>query len=406
VTAREADSAWCDEHAVPTSTCGCADGTLVTHVTPRQGGPELGGNSLTSADTPDGTLVTHVTPLQGPGLLGALRTGDWLDAQTFPPLSFVVPGIIPEGGSLLVAPPKAGKSWFVVNVGLAVASGGVALSALPVGKPRPVLLLALEDGDRRLQSRTRALLAGAPIPPLFTYLTTVRPGRVVDTIAEWCDVYGSQALVIVDTLGKVMPPALPGESAYARDYRIAGGIKRLADDRPGLSVVVVHHDRKAGSDDFVDAVSGTHGIAGAMDTILVLGRPRTTGEGVLKVTGRDVVEAEYAVRLVDGRDWHLAGESLTAAQAAARVQQVTAGTGAAMTQVIAAVASFGGDGASIADVARVTGLDSELVRAYLARAGKAGRIDRIDRGRYAPLPVSQVSQVSLSESDSENGWTW
>ena len=52
------------------------------------------------------------------------RNGTWLDEQHFPPLEYAVPGIITEGMGLLVGPPKKGKSWFVGNIGLAVAAGG------------------------------------------------------------------------------------------------------------------------------------------------------------------------------------------------------------------------------------------------------------------------------------------
>ena len=54
------------------------------------------------------------------------RDGAWLDNQQFAPLEYAVPGIIPEGMGLLVAPPKKGKSWLVANIGLAVAAGGLA----------------------------------------------------------------------------------------------------------------------------------------------------------------------------------------------------------------------------------------------------------------------------------------
>jgi hypothetical protein len=117
--------------------------------------------------------------------------------------------------------------------------------------------------------------------------------------------------VIVDTLGKVMPPELPGESAYQRDYRVAGRLKQIADDRPGMALLVLHHDRKASSDDFVDGASGTNGIAGAADTIIVISRPRSESRGLFKVTGRDVVEAEYAVTVEDGNWTLLATRSAT-----------------------------------------------------------------------------------------------
>ena len=44
-------------------------------------------------------------------------------------------------------------------------------------------------------------------------------------------------------------------------------------------------------------MSGSHGIAGAADAVLVLTRARNTKQAKLKVTGRDVEEAEYAVEL-------------------------------------------------------------------------------------------------------------
>src|ERR1700677_2927422 len=116
-------------------------------------------------------------------------------------------------------------------------------------------------------------------------------------------------MVVIDTLGKVMPPAIPGESAYQRDYRVGSALKRIADDNPGLSVVVLHHDRKAASEDFVDSVSGTHGLAGSADTVVVLARKRQSNEGVLMVTGRDVEENEYALTMQDAA-WRLDGADL------------------------------------------------------------------------------------------------
>ncbi|RCL89398.1 MAG: hypothetical protein DBW62_04500, partial [Microbacterium sp.] len=75
-------------------------------------------------------------------------TATWLMAQTFPPVRYVVPGIIPEGATLLVAAPKIGKSWLMLDTAVAAARGGRALGTVALGRPRPVLYLALEDGPR------------------------------------------------------------------------------------------------------------------------------------------------------------------------------------------------------------------------------------------------------------------
>src|SRR6476620_7695625 len=96
-------------------------------------------------------------------LLSGMFNGAWLDQQEFPPLEYAVPGIIPEGFGVLAAPPKTGKSWLVCNIGLACAAGGTALGRIDVAQ-RPVLYLALEDGQRRLQTRCRRIMADQPLP--------------------------------------------------------------------------------------------------------------------------------------------------------------------------------------------------------------------------------------------------
>jgi hypothetical protein len=339
--------------------------------------------------------IDHGTPDASP-LLAGLRNGAWLDAQDFPPLRYSVPGVIPEGLVLLVGPPKVGKSWLVLSIALAAAAGGNALG-LDVDK-RPVLYLALEDGDRRMQDRCRRLLHGQPIPPSFQYLTRVDHGRILDTVAAWLDLHGDPALVILDTLGKVMPPALNGESAYQRDYRVGGQLKQLTDGHPGTTGLVNHHDRKADADDFVDSVSGTHGLAGAADAIVVLTRPRLQEDGIIRVTGRDIPEGEYAVRFQDGHHWTLNGDGLAAAAAAAGAVRATAGLGDRAADIVEAVTRLGQ--ATAPDVVAEVGIDRAKVDVYLGRLVDSGRLERVKRGLYAPTPP--VRSVGTVRSDGDD----
>src|SRR5271155_5237331 len=117
-------------------------------------------------------------------VLAGMFSGAWLDTQVFPPLEYAVPGIIPEGFGLLVSPPKAGKSWLVCGLGLACAIGGLALGRIRVEK-RPVLYLALEDGQRRLQSRSRRIMCSEPLPAGIHFVTKAKPGEVIPMIAEF-----------------------------------------------------------------------------------------------------------------------------------------------------------------------------------------------------------------------------
>lgn len=331
-------------------------------------------------------------------LLDGVRDGAWLDQQHFDPLVYAVEGLIPEGFCLLVGPPKAGKSWLTLGLLLAVSSpSGYALGSISTGRARRVLYLALEDGDRRMQDRCRVLLGdGVGIPEMFHYMTRILPGMAVPTIEAFLRLYPDTGLVVIDTLGKVMPAALQGESAYQRDYRVGGALKRIADDHPGLAVVVLHHDRKAGSEDFVDSVSGTNGLAGAADTIVVLARARQSTDGLLMVTGRDVEESEYALTMVDAV-WQLDGSDLAAAAKNAIARRET-GTMSDRTADILAFVRDHGDGVGAAAVAEGVGIDQDQARVYLNRLEKAEKIAKFKRGVYGPLPTdpgsNRVSSVT------------
>jgi AAA domain/Transcriptional regulator, AbiEi antitoxin len=348
------------------------------------------------------------TPVKGgvsQDLLAQVRTGTWLDSQAFPPLRYAVTGVIPEGFTVLAGAPKAGKSWLLLAVQLAIASGGRALSAIPTGAPRRVLYLALEDGDRRMQDRCRQLLTGEPIPPLFCYLTRIEPGTVVATIEAFCERHPDTALVVIDTLGKVMPPPMPTETTYGRDYRVGGRLKAIADARPGLAVVASHHDRKAGSEDFVERVSGTNGLAGAADTVIVLARKRQSPDGLLMVTGRDIPEGEYAITMSDAGTWALDGDTLAQAAAAAR-HRAEASEG--LSDLTVQILGFIRDAGQVT-AGQVTAAYGENSRRYLTRLVDTGRLERVGRGVYSlppvpsvPLSQSQVSASELWDSDAQS----
>ncbi len=140
-------------------------------------------------------------------------------------------------------------------------------------------------------------------------------------------------MVILDTYGKAVPEASKEETTYLRDYHFGGELKLIADDRPGMALLVLHHDRKATAEDFVQMVSGTNGIAGAFDTIMMLNRKRLDPQGLLKITGRDVPEHEYAVTSTGG-PWTLAGASLAEAAKTAHMVNESHALGEPMLLVL------------------------------------------------------------------------
>lgn len=242
---------------------------------------------------------------------GGIDAADLLDLD-LPPLHWLVPDLVPEGTTILAAPPKVGKSCLVYQIAVEASIGGELLGRRVA--PGSVLYLALEDGRRRGQDRLRAVLAGRTMPRgrLEVRWDANRIGAgLEDDIRAWLDKHPDAAMVAVDTLGKVRPRSTGKQGAYEIDVQDLAQLQDLFRDRP-VALVIVHHARKEASDDFLASVSGTYGVTGSADTIVVVRRKRLEAFGTLLVTGRDIADAEVPVRF-DGLSWHSAPGVLPAA---------------------------------------------------------------------------------------------
>jgi len=216
-------------------------------------------------------------------------------AARFPEPKWAVPNLIPMGCTCLAGPPKVGKSWMVLSLAIAIATGGKAFDHQQVTKG-PVLYLALEDAPIRLQSRLEDLLGDAEAPEELHLWTEVERGLAgLTAISEWLTEHPTTRMVVVDVLQKFRGQSV-SDDRYKADYDALSGLKALA-DRHSVAVVVVHHTHTSADPDFLQEVSGTNGIAGASDTIAVLRRGRTDADATLAVTGRDIIEAEHTLTL-------------------------------------------------------------------------------------------------------------
>jgi hypothetical protein len=237
-----------------------------------------------------------ITELPGVDRWRTSWTADALVAATFPEPRWAVPGLLAEGCNLLAGPPKLGKSWLALNVAVAIASGGRALGKVAV-QQGDVLYLALEDTGRRLRQRLLAVL-GDDLPPSRLHIElrweSIDNGGA-GAINEWLQSHPDARLVIVDVFTKIRSKPSKNVSQYEADYGAMSDLKALADEW-GVAFLVIHHTRKQSAEDFLDEVSGTHGLAGAADAVLVLSRGRGNADGKLRVTGRDVEETDYALR--------------------------------------------------------------------------------------------------------------
>lgn len=241
-------------------------------------------------------------------------------------LEYPVREIFPEGLGIVAGAPKVGKSWLTFQAAVEIACGGTLLGQ-QTDKPRPVLYYGLEDGERRFQKRLRAILKALHPSVLERDWADLLSGLALryeapaigegleEDIASFIDKNGGDAVIFIDVLAKIRPASKGRGSAYDEDYGVIGPLQTLSKERPGSSLVVVTHDRKMGSDDFLTTVTGTRGVVGAADWIWVVKRPRLEDVGTIYVTGRDI-ERDAAITARFEGVWRLiprlAPTSLTA----------------------------------------------------------------------------------------------
>jgi RecA-family ATPase len=303
-------------------------------------------------------------------------------AETFPEPRFAVPGLIAEGLNVYCAPPKAGKSWLALNLALAIAGGTSALGTIPVERG-PVLYLALEDGRVRLQKRLRSILGGDEAPDDLFFETEwpkLSEGGTERLEAFLSDVPETR-LVIVDVFAKVRQILNERADRYSADYAAVEPLKGLF-DKYAVAGLLLHHTRKAASDDFLETVSGTHGIAGAADSVLVMRRTRGQADAELHVTGRDIEEKSYALRfdpnvgtwtlLGDAAEWQLSESRRKILEA---LKVATRATPKQLTDYI-------------------EGAEYENIKKACQRMASAEQIVANGDGTYSPLPIN-VSLPSL-----------
>jgi RecA-family ATPase len=290
--------------------------------------------------------------------------------MTFEAIKYVVPGIIVEGLTLYAGKPKFGKSWMFLHASLAVARGGFTLGEIhcPEGD---ALYCALEDNERRLQSRLTKLLGIAqPWPARWFYkcqMPRLASGGL-NVLKDWIKSVPHPRLIVIDTLAMVRAPKKRDESNYDADYNAVLELRTLANET-GIAIVLLHHLRKADSEDAFDTVSGTLGLTGAPDSVLVLKRD-SSGTIILHGRGRDLVEIEMAMSYDrDSCLWRITGDAADVRRSTER------------TTVLEAIEEAG-EPIGPNDIAAATGMRAGNVRRLLGKLLKESAIEKAGYGKY------------------------
>ncbi len=224
-----------------------------------------------------------------------------LQNMVFDEKYYAVADMIPEGETVIAAPPKTGKSWLMLDMCLQVAKGEPFLGFET--KRSDTLYLALEDGDSFEQERLNIVLSGQQAPNNFHFVfNNVMPmneGFLLQ-LDELLEQHPNIKVVVIDTLHFIKYRQGKSESAYECDYRTGRDLKEYAEKHKIAIIVVTHTTKMIHIEDDMANVSGTNGVTGAADAVIVLGKEkRMDKEAKMFITGRKVRQSMHNIRFDD-----------------------------------------------------------------------------------------------------------
>ena len=266
--------------------------TAATYIQSQLSAPGVAPAQVNTAPTaPPNSMPA--TPPRRP-LLAARSAADIL-ATTYPPIEYTVDGLFPVGLAVLAGSAKIGKSWMLLQLAQAVAAGTPFLGKQT--RRGRVLYLALEDTEARIQRRLR--LQGATPSELENVMIVTQFDGTYDEfcegVAEWAAEEHAvpAALVLVDTLGRVMRGRDGNTDEYRHTVHELGRLQRVAFDYD-LSIVGAHHKRKShqngGGGDPFEEMMGSTGIGATADASILLDRKRLSSDGTIQTMSRDAEE--------------------------------------------------------------------------------------------------------------------
>jgi hypothetical protein len=210
-------------------------------------------------------------------------------------IRWAVEGIIPEGLTILAGRPKFGKSWLMLGLAYSIATGTKAWGYGATEKGS-VYYLALEDSERRIKDRVLSMEGFFDTYPSNLLIITHFP-RIGEGFAEEIQAIANRdksiSAIIIDTLQRIRPKSAGGKrNLYQAEYEDYEKLQSFA-ITIGIPIICVHHTRKqqASGGNPVDEISGSTGIQGVADTLIVCKREGV--KGMMHVVGREVNEESY-----------------------------------------------------------------------------------------------------------------
>ena len=226
-----------------------------------------------------------------------IENGAALIEEEFPPIEFLVDGLIARGMLTLIGGrPKSGKSWFVLQMAMCIDSGLPFLDR-PTKRCR-ILYLALEDGRRRINQRMKTLNWK---PSNIDFMFSIAPlstGESYPGMEQLEKLIPYYDIIIIDTLIATLNGST-NENDNVQMGNVLNGLASLAHDND-VAIELIHHTGKAKKDDPFDSFRGASAIRGAYDLGMILDRTVDEKEAMLHIESRDFEVSDMTLELVGG----------------------------------------------------------------------------------------------------------
>ena len=310
-------------------------------------------------------------------------------AQELAPLRWVIPGLVPAGGLVVLAgSQKLGKSTLAMDATVAVAAGQPFLDRPTLAGPT---LYVLEEGaPAGIAARYRRIVARRGTPAHAHVL--VRAGIRVDEPRGW-----RRLRAEIERLHPVLVVFDPLVRLHRADENVAGEMSRVMEALQaltglGCAVLLVHHVVKHGTEAGAvgNAARGSGAIISATDGNLILARE---GDHLRLDTEMRDAESESLRLVFDGAtaSFELRGGPAPVPSA----PRYSGGIDAAMVVPLAAarVAADPAGGLSVRELAALRGVSEETARQALAAHVREGRLVKAgpaNRPVYRPATPTQT----------------
>jgi RecA-family ATPase len=312
-------------------------------------------------------------------------------AMEFDPVQWIVQDILPAGVSMLCAKPKQGKSWFALDLAMAVAAGASNALGCKQAVKGDVLYFALEDNQRRMNTRIKKLIfdrfESAPSNAyLITGVTVPRLNQGFESeLDKYLESYPKTRFVVVDpfTFIETPPKHKQPMRSYQEDYEAINRLTALTREKyPHVAIVLVYHMRKEGSGNWLDTVMGTTGLAGAVDNLMFMRRENAQSDAVFYLTGKDIEnECEYAMTFDKVTAcWQLQGDAHEYAISKERREILDC---------------LGDDIKTPKEIAAELDKSHGNIKYLLADMFKNGQVDKVDKGKYKAIVKETVYPPQL-----------